>query len=104
MSSDGRDQFEPFSSLFHPDWGESEAQLTEKQAVLLMHDIYNIQECKWISPGCSGSVSNICRAMMWPPRPLSTAECLHLIACLRGEQASAASWEPWPPFEATEMD
>ena len=37
-SSDGRDQFEPFSSLFHPDWRESEAQLTEKQAVLLMHD------------------------------------------------------------------
>ena len=38
MSSDGRDQFEPFGSLFHPDWRESEAQLTEKQAVLLMHD------------------------------------------------------------------
>ena len=30
-----------FGSLFHPDWRESEAQLTEKQAVLLMHDIYN---------------------------------------------------------------
>ena len=29
-----------FSSLFCPDWRESEAQLTEKQAVLLMHDIY----------------------------------------------------------------
>ena len=29
-----------FGSLFHPDWRESEAQLTEKQAVLLMHDIY----------------------------------------------------------------
>ena len=29
-----------FRSLFHPDWRESEAQLTEKQAVLLMHDIY----------------------------------------------------------------
>ena len=27
-----------FGSLFHPDWRESEAQLTEKQAVLLMHD------------------------------------------------------------------
>ena len=38
MSSDGRDHFEPFCSLFHPDWRESEAQLTEKQAVLLMHD------------------------------------------------------------------
>ena len=38
MSSGGRDHFEPFGSLFHPDWRESEAQLTEKQAVLLMHD------------------------------------------------------------------
>ena len=37
-SSNGRDQFEPFGSLFHPNWRESEAQLTEKQAVLLMHD------------------------------------------------------------------
>ena len=27
-----------FGSLFNPDWKESEAQLTEKQAVLLMHD------------------------------------------------------------------
>ena len=27
-----------FGSLFHPDWRESEAQLTEKQAVLLKHD------------------------------------------------------------------
>ena len=40
MNSDGRDQFEPFGSFFRPDWRESEAQLTEKQAVLLMHDIY----------------------------------------------------------------
>ena len=40
MSSDGRDCFSLFGSLFHPDWRESEAQLTEKQAVLLMHDIY----------------------------------------------------------------
>ena len=32
------------------------------------------------------------------------AECLRLIARLQGEQASAASWEPRPPFEATEMD
>ena len=46
----------------------------------------------------------ICRATTRPPRPSSTAECLHLIARLRGEQASAASWEPRPPFEATEMD
>ena len=29
-----------FGSLFRPYWKESEAQLTEKQAVLLMHDIY----------------------------------------------------------------
>ena len=27
-----------FSSLLHPYWRESEAQLTKKQAVLLMHD------------------------------------------------------------------
>ena len=47
---------------------------------------------------------NICRATTRPPRPSSTAECLRLIACLRGEQASAASWEPRPPFEAAEMD
>ena len=37
-SSDRQDQLEPFGSLFQPDWRESEAQLTEKQAVLLMHD------------------------------------------------------------------
>ena len=47
---------------------------------------------------------NICRATTRPPRPSSTAECLHLIARLRGEQASAASWEPRPPFEVAEMD
>ena len=47
---------------------------------------------------------HICRATTRPPRPSSTAECLRLIARLRGEQASAASWEPRPPFEATEMD
>ena len=29
---------------------------------------------------------------------------LRLIARLREEQASAASWEPRPPFEAAEMD
>ena len=46
----------------------------------------------------------ICRATTRRPRPSSTAECLHLIAHLRGEQASAASWEPWPPFEVAEMD
>ena len=46
----------------------------------------------------------ICRATTRPPRPSSTAECLRLIARLQGEQASAASWEPRPPFEATEMD
>ena len=46
----------------------------------------------------------ICHATMWPPRPLSTAECLRLIARLREEQASTASWEPRPPLEAAEMD
>ena len=30
-----------FGSLLHPYWRESEAHLTEKQAVLLMHDIYS---------------------------------------------------------------
>ena len=30
-----------FGSLFCPGWRESEAQLTEKQVVLLMHDTYN---------------------------------------------------------------
>ena len=47
---------------------------------------------------------DICRATTRPPRPSSTAECLCLIARLRGEQASAASWEPRPPFEVAEMD
>ena len=36
--SDGRNPFEPFGSSFHSNWRESGAQLTEKQAVLLMHD------------------------------------------------------------------
>ena len=48
--------------------------------------------------------SYICHATTRPPRPSSTAECLHLIARLREEQASTASWEPRPPFEAAEMD
>ena len=48
--------------------------------------------------------NHICRATTWPPRPSSTAECLRLIARLREEQASTASWEPRPPFEAAEMD
>ena len=39
--SDGRNPFEPFGSSFHPNWRESGVQLTEKQAVLLMHDIYD---------------------------------------------------------------
>ena len=38
--SDGRNPFESFGSSFHPNWRESGAQLTEKQVVLLMHDIY----------------------------------------------------------------
>ena len=46
----------------------------------------------------------MCRATTQPPRPSSTTECLCLIARLREEQASAASWEPRPPFEAAEMD
>ena len=63
--------------------------------------------------GCAAQWYNIiplqlwcymCRATMRPPRPSSTAECLRLIARLQGEQASAASWEPRPPFEVTEMD
>ena len=47
---------------------------------------------------------HICRVTTRPPRPSSTAECLCLIARLREEQASAASWEPRPPFEVAEMD
>ena len=47
---------------------------------------------------------HICRATTRPPRPSSTAKCLRLIAHLREEQASTASWEPWPPFEVAEMD
>ena len=50
------------------------------------------------------TIRYICRATTRPPRPSSTAECLRLIARLREEQASAASWEPRPPFEAAEMD
>ena len=48
--------------------------------------------------------STICRATTRPPRSSSTAECLRLIARLREEQASTASWKPRPPFEAAEMD
>ena len=50
------------------------------------------------------TIPSICRATTRPPRPSSTAECLCLIARLREKQASTASWEPWPPFEAAEMD
>ena len=38
--SNGRAPFEPFGSSFCPNWRESGVQLTKKQAVLLMHDIY----------------------------------------------------------------
>ena len=37
-----------FSSLLHQYWRESEVHLTEKQAVLLMHDIPQ-QEHHWIA-------------------------------------------------------
>ena len=37
-SSNGRGLFEPYGSLFHPYWRESEVQLAKKQAVLLMQD------------------------------------------------------------------
>ena len=53
---------------------------------------------------CANVHHDICRATMRPPRASSTAECLRLIACLREEQASTASWEPRPPFEAAQMD
>ena len=36
-------RLEPYSSLFHPDWRESGAQFTGKQAVLLMHDTYLVK-------------------------------------------------------------
>ena len=60
-----------------------------------LKDFIDISRPAWLS---------ICRATMRPPRPSSTAECLRFIARLREEQASAASWEPRPPFEAAEMD
>ena len=50
------------------------------------------------------STLSICRATTRPPGPSSTAECLRLIARLQEEQASAASWEPRPLYEAAEMD
>ena len=52
----------------------------------------------------TGFVVAICHATTRPPRPSSITECLRLIARLREEQASTASWEPRPPFEAAEMD
>ena len=78
---------------------EFKNQLFEKIAKELgvKHKIYT-------TPYRPSSYGCICRATTRPPRPSSTAECLRLIARLRGEQASAASWEPRPPFEAAEMD
>ena len=63
-----------------------------------------LYKCATCNRNCTYYELCICRATMRPPRPSSTAECLRLIARLRGEQASAASWEPRPPFEAAEMD
>ena len=57
-----------------------------------------------IKRGCFYRPGGECRATTRPPRPSSTAECLRLIARLREEQASVASWEPRPPFEVAEMD
>ena len=89
---------------------------TVTQSTLLHSDIpgYDLPAINFLSPSEEAQESHIleeqdtmiyiCRATTRPPRPSSTAECLRLIARLRGEQASAASWEPRPPFEATEMD
>ena len=74
-----------FGSLLCPYWMESEAQLTEKQAVLLMHDIYVVRR----------------RDRLAPHQPLSVCA---LLPAPREEQASTASWKPQPPFEAAEMD
>ena len=41
------------------------------------------------------------RGRLAPRQPLSVCA---LLPALREEQASTASWEPRPPFEAAEMD
>ena len=41
------------------------------------------------------------RGRLAPRQPLSVCA---LLPALREEQASTASWEPQPPFEAAEMD
>ena len=41
------------------------------------------------------------RGRLAPHQPLSVCA---LLPAPREEQASTASWEPWPPFEAAEMD
>ena len=74
--------------------------------VILLIITYEVTEC-WMSQIkqiLNIGNHSICRATTRPPHPSSTAECLRLIVRLREEQASAASWEPWPPFEAAEMD
>ena len=41
------------------------------------------------------------RGRLTPRQPLSVCT---LLPTPREEQASTAPWEPWPPFEAAEMD
>ena len=41
------------------------------------------------------------RSRLAPHQPLSVCA---LLPAPRKEQASTASWKPWPPFEAAEMD
>ena len=41
------------------------------------------------------------RGRLAPRQPLSVCT---LLPAPREEQASTASWEPWPPFEVAEMD
>ena len=53
-----------FGSLFCPDWRESEAQLTEKQAVLLMHDIYLAHHVS--REGIRPSQENVCTIEEFP--------------------------------------
>ena len=72
--------------------------MSDKNIVAVFYDPSDLTDLITVS------MQYICRATTRPPRPSSTAECLRLIACLREEQASTASWEPRPPLEVAEMD
>ena len=76
-----------FGSLFHPDWRESEAQLTGKQVVLLMHNIYM---GRWVGGGNvddSGGCYNFPRSTnkIKSFDEISTSENFFLHFCVVGE-------------------